>query len=105
MSQHADRSAQVMMTPANTYFSPREQRGRVGPGVRCEDLLPDSNGIIGWRLIQYVLLGQLRFNYLGDILAASASGQYDTIAQHPHTGVYGQPPQSAYQHPPLGADQ
>ena len=31
MSQHADRSAQVMKTPANTYFSQREQRGRVRP--------------------------------------------------------------------------
>ncbi len=42
-NQYDGRSAQVMTTPANTYFSPREQRGRVGPGVWGSDLVPDPS--------------------------------------------------------------
>jgi hypothetical protein len=39
--------AQVLMTPMNRLSSPREQRGRVGPGVKIEDLFPDPSGMAG----------------------------------------------------------
>ena len=45
VSQEARRGTQVMMSAPPTFFSPRDQRGRVGPGVTGDDLKPDPRGM------------------------------------------------------------
>ena len=82
-SQTTAHGVQALMTPMNRFFSPREQRGRVGPGVKSEDLFPDPSGMASTSYSnmrsaellaqQYPPSGEYRNPPQGDRVSESAS--------------------------------
>ena len=89
-SQTTAHGVQALMTPMNRFFSPREQRGRVGPGVKSEDLFPDPSG-----------MANTSYSNMRPVEMFS-SQQYPPQSEYhnPPQGVYPNPPQSEYHNPP-----
>jgi hypothetical protein len=86
------------MGPSPTFLSPRDQRGRVGLGVRGDDLRPDPRGMV---FDSPVNLKQAE-GYIPH--HAGPPGQYGLSVQFPPLGTYLSPPyQGSYMVPPSGA--
>ena len=83
--------------PSPTFFSPRDQRGRVGPGVRGDDLRPDPRGMASASHASVKQAEGFSPHYVGP------PGQYDTRVNYPPSGAYMNPPSGAYMNPPSRA--
>ena len=96
VSEDIRRGIHVMGAPP-TFFSPREQRDRVGPGVRGDDLKPDRRGMA---YAPHASVKEAE-GYIPRHIGPS--GQYGTNAHFPPSGAYNFPPSGAYNFPPTGA--
>ena len=96
VGQKATEGNQFMMGVSPTFFSPSDPRGRVGPGIRDDDLRPDPRGMAS---ASHASVKQAE-GYIPHHVGPS--GQYGKHVQHPPSGVFSHPPSGVSSHPPTG---